>query len=333
MIIHRPMLLCALIAAVLAAALALGCDASFSVSTAKLGDAKMATAVDPETKAPTKVVTEVGPNAGPLYATAKVSSAPSGTKVKAVFYYLEGERRQIAQNEITLKEGAYVSFQLSPPASGWPVGKYEVVFFLDGKKRQRLGFSVAAAHAAGPSAPVPAPAPAPSPSTQRQPAAGQAGPAVPPGYKVMTEANFGFSLQVPSDWKASLTPAKDYLISGPQGTPTGEVSLIIQIVDAARSGATLAGQMDMIAGQIARAPKGKVLKKGEVPVAGGQSPYFLASYQAKDTGGLVREFGHAQVGMSRGGRIFLVSYSAPADIYQANLAVFHRVLNSWRFTK
>ena len=134
-----PRYLCFLMLAALVGLAA--CEGSFSCSTASLSEPKIATAVDPKTMAPTQVVSQVPPTSGPIYATAKVSSAPSGTKVKAIFYYLEGQRRQIAEDQIELKEGAYVSFQLSPPANGWPLGKYEAVFLLDGKQVQTAGFS------------------------------------------------------------------------------------------------------------------------------------------------------------------------------------------------
>ncbi len=340
MTLPRMILWAVLVAALFAA----GCEGSFSCSTASLGDLKMATAVDPKTQAPTQVVSQVSPSTGALYATAKVTAAPPGTKVKAVFYYLEGQRRQIAEDTLTLQEGAYVSFQLSPPASGWPLGKYEVVFFLDGKEQDRLGFSVVQDQAAAspppasPAAPAPAPTPALTPAPTPAPAPAPAQPAapaqpVPAGYKLMTEPNFGFSLQVPQSWKFRLTKSKDYLISGPPGTPEGEVSLIIQVVDKTKGGATLAGQMKRLLTQISQVPQGKILKKGEVSMAGRPAPYFLASYQTKDTSGRLTEFGHAQVGLQRGDYIFLVSYSAPTAIYQANLAAFQRAVNTWRFTK
>ncbi len=348
---HLPRLFCYLLLAALMGLAA--CEGSFSCSTAKLSDAKMATAVDPKTQAPTQVVTQVPPAAGPLFATAKVTNAPSGAKVKAVFYYLEGQRRQIAEDQVELKEGAYVSFRLSPPASGWPLGKYEVVFLLDGKEAQKTEFSVATAKAAAPPAPAPAappaapaappamgpsagpggsPAPpaasAPAPAPAPAPAAGVA-----PGYKEIRESNFGFAFQVPSDWTWALTKNRDYMISGPKGSPTYEVALLVQIVDKNKGGTTLMAQMQGILNQLSQVPQGAILKKGEVTMAGQRAPYFLASYLAKDSAGRQVEFGHAQTGVEKGPYIFLVSYSAPTAIYQANLGVFQKVVDSFRFTK
>lgn len=326
----KPRYLCYLMLAVLVGLAA--CEGSFSCSTASLSEPKIATAVDPKTQAPTQVVSQIPPTSGPIYATAKVASAPAGTKVKAVFYYLEGQRRQIAENQIELKEGAYVSFQLSPPANGWPLGKYEVAYLLDGKQVQTAQFSVAQDKAA---APAPAPAPqAAAPPAQGAPPAAPAAPApVAQGYKEINEPNFGFAFQIPSTWGWRLTKSKDYLISGPKGTPAHEVSLVVQIIDKQAGGATLVGRMKAILAQISQVPQGKILKKGEVTMAGQQAPYFLASYQTKDTTGQVQEFGHAQVGVERGRYVFLISYSAPTEIYKAYLSAFQRVVDSFRFTK
>lgn len=338
----KPRYLCYLMLAVLVGLAA--CEGSFSCSTASLSEPKIATAVDPKTQAPTQVVSRIPPTSGPIYATAKVASAPAGTKVKAVFYYLEGQRRQIAENQIELKEGAYVSFQLSPPAGGWPLGKYEVVYLLDGKQVQTAGFSVAQDKAA---APAPAPqasappaqappqaAPALAPLAQAAPPAVPAAPApVAPGYKEINEPNFGFAFHIPSDWGWQLTKTKDYLISGPKGTPANEVSLVVQIIDKQAGGTTLMAQMKAMVAQISQVPQGKILKKGEVTMAGQQAPYFLASYQANDLAGQPVEFGHAQVGVERGRHLFLISYSAPTPIYKANLGAFQRVVDSFRFTK
>lgn len=156
---------------------------------------------------------------------------------------------------------------------------------------------------------------------------------MPEGYKEISEPNFGFAIQIPRDWGWKLTKGGDYLISGPQGSPAHEVSLVVQIIDKQVNGATLVGQMKGLLAQIGQVPQAKILKKGEVTMAGQQAPYFLASYQAKDTTGKAQEFGHAQVGVQKARYIFLVSYSAPSQIYQANLAAFQRVVDSWRFTK
>lgn len=328
-----PRYLCYLLLAALVGLAA--CEGSFSCSTASLSEAKIATAVDPKTQAPTQVVSQVPPTAGPIFATAKVSSAPSGTKVKAIFYYLEGQRRQIAEDQVELKEGAYVSFKLSPPANGWPLGKYEAVFLLDGKQVQTAEFSVAQNKAAAPPAQAPPQAaPAPAPASQVAPPVAPAAPAVvAQGYKEINEPNLGFAFQVPSAWGWQLTKSKDYLISGPKGTPAHEVSLVVQIIDKQAGGTTLMGQMKSILGQINQVPQGKILKKGEVAMAGQQAPYFLASYQARDNAGQTVEFGHAQVGVEKGRYLFLISYAAPTAIYQANLEAFQRVVDSFRFTK
>ncbi|MBV1737962.1 MAG: hypothetical protein KMY53_07355, partial [Desulfarculus sp.] len=176
--------------------------------------------------------------------------------------------------------------------------------------------------------------PAPAPVALGAPPAAPAAPApVAQGYKEINEPNFGFAFQIPSAWGWQLTKTKDYLISGPKGIPANEVSLVVQIIDKQAGGTTLMAQMKAMVAQISQVPQGKILKKGEVTMAGQQAPYFLASYQANDLARQPVEFGHAQVGMERGRHLFLISYSAPTPIYKANLGAFQRVVDSFRFTK
>jgi len=82
------------IAAVIAfAATMAACEAQCSVSTASLSEESMANAVAPDTKAPVARVTSFAPDAPAIYATAKLSNAPPGTRVRATFHYLEGGDR------------------------------------------------------------------------------------------------------------------------------------------------------------------------------------------------------------------------------------------------
>src|SRR3972149_1452038 len=101
------------------------CEAQCSVSTAKLSEEAMASTVNQETKAPVATVTTFAPDAPAIYATAKLSDAPEGTKITATFHYLEGGDRQIAEDEVTAEGTRYVMFTLTPPTNGWPAGQYE----------------------------------------------------------------------------------------------------------------------------------------------------------------------------------------------------------------
>lgn len=120
------------------------CEAQCSVSTARLSDETMASAVDDQTKMPVTAATSFAPDTPMIYATAKLSNAPDGTRVKAAFYYLEGGEELIAEDEVTAGGTRHVSFSLSRPDNGWPSGKYETRLFLNGEEARRLPFTVAA---------------------------------------------------------------------------------------------------------------------------------------------------------------------------------------------
>lgn len=57
-------------------------------------------------------------------------SAVTGVKVAVAVYFLEGGKRQIASDDMTVEGEAWVSPEVASPASGWPLGKYEVEFLL-----------------------------------------------------------------------------------------------------------------------------------------------------------------------------------------------------------
>jgi hypothetical protein len=126
-----------------------GCEAECSVSTARLSDATMASAINPDTKAPVTNAVTFATDTATIYATVKLSNAPDGTKVKATFHYLEGGDRQIFEYEMTSEGTRYLAFSLSRPTNGWPAGQYETRFLLNGKPGPRVPFNVA------PAAPVP----------------------------------------------------------------------------------------------------------------------------------------------------------------------------------
>jgi hypothetical protein len=142
-----------------------GCEAQCFVSAAKLSEESMASAVNAETKAPTAAATTFAPDAPVIYATAKLSGAPDGTKIKATFHYLEGGERQIALDEVQAGGSRYVFFTLMPPINGWPPGQYETRFYLDGKPGKRLPFNIL------PAPPPRHPTPARTPGAWRAPSA------------------------------------------------------------------------------------------------------------------------------------------------------------------
>lgn len=304
--------------------LSTGCEASFQASTARLSEPKLASEVDAKTLRPTKMLDKVTPKTGTIYATAKFSAAPPGTKVKMVFYFLDGGKRQIASDEVSVQGAAWVNLRVSPPHSGWPQGKYEVEFLLNGKPAEKINFTVDPDGAASPASKSPATAP---------PAAGSQAPAKPAGEQVkwMGDDKYGFAFRAPADWRQRETKKGDYLVNGPAGSPSDGVVIIIQMIAKAPGSASLMVEMKNLLQQFDKLPSGKLLKKGEFAVAGQQSPFFIITYQAKGPGGKMMEYAHTQLGLERKKFILLISYAADPAIYKKYLPVFQRMMDTLKF--
>jgi len=146
----------------------------FSQSTAKLAEMRTSRAVDPKLQSPIDVSDTFSAEAKPVYITAKLLNAPQGTQVKIVVFYLDkGGPRQIAvQDYPDIYGTGYFSFRLNPPAAGWFIGKYKVIFHLNKKEYGIIGFTIVA---------------------------GKSTPGH-PEYKTFTSREQGFSIQVPAQW-------------------------------------------------------------------------------------------------------------------------------------
>ncbi len=303
------------------------CEAQCSVSTASLSEEAMASAVNPETKAPIAQVTSFAPDASTIYATAKLTSAPEGTKVKAEFHYLEGGDRQIAQDEVTADGTRYVMFTLSPPTNGWPSGQYETRFFLNGKEGKRLPFNIAT-RAAAPEAPTPTAAPAPPPARAQTPTRAAT------GLKTFRDDAFGFSLELPDTFTYRVTPQKHYMFEGPKGSDAYELSIILQFVTKSQNpGSSAEAQLRGLADELARAPNGTIRTRDTIPVGGTTAPFVSATYDAKDSGGTVVPFGHTQMVVDHGAYYYLISYSGPLEIFKKYMPTFEHLIESWTFTR
>ena len=116
---------------------------SFSVTTARILNLKMASQVDGNNKAIN--VTDTFENDTPvIYATGTVDSAPGGTVIEALWVYVESDPPiDIDSVEMTINDSDVdFAFSLSKPDNGWPSGKYEVRFSIDGVYKESLYFTV-----------------------------------------------------------------------------------------------------------------------------------------------------------------------------------------------
>jgi hypothetical protein len=308
-----------------------GCQAECSASTARLTEAKMASAIDAETRAPTTLASTFAPSAPAVYATAKLSNAPDDTKVKAAFHYLESGDRQVAEDEVQAGGTRFVAFTLSAPTSGWPAGQYETRFSLNGKEVLRLPFNVTSAVAPEAALPAPAQAPAPAPASPPVVKAGANRASSP--TKRFRDPKFGIEFELPEPWTYRITPSKDYLFEGPKGTDAFELSVVLQFVTkAANPGSSPAAQAQALAEKIASAPNGAIKTRDKLVVAGQEALYFVATYTAADSAGAATLFAHTQIVVDRGAYYYLISYSGPAPIYQKYLDVFQNMVQTLRFT-
>lgn len=300
-----------------------GCEASFDASTASLTDAVIALEVDQQTQAPLKTVESITPDTKTIYASIKVNNAPSETAVKAVFHYKhDGNENTIAENSVSAQGTQYVSFSLSPPETGWPIGEYSVQFLLNDKEKQQIHFSVSQETAAVKSQ---------LQEAQQNDQNVLLGQAQKPGtYQRLNEQRFGFSYEVPSTWSWKLIPeSRDYLISGPSGTDEGEISVIMQIIDPRLGGVKdVNDQMAALEKEFTKLPDASIVNKDMIKTAGQESPFFVVTYMAKNSQGTQVKFGHTQIGIDHSPYILLLSYSAPMNIYQNNIKTLQHILDT-----
>jgi hypothetical protein len=111
-----------------------GCSFNFSVSTANIKNAVMATDVD-ETGKPDDTVTEYTQDAPKFVVSAVLDNAPDNTKIRFVWNYLTEEQKI---TEILLdsqdKSGIYVFCNLTNDTP-WPAGDYNVQIFIDEREK------------------------------------------------------------------------------------------------------------------------------------------------------------------------------------------------------
>ncbi len=343
----------------------MGCESSFNLGTAPFSDPAMSTAVDLHTRAPLEKATIFPADVKTLYATVQLKGVPAETSVEAVFSYLEGKKLQVAKEAAIADGGRYLSFSFNPPAGGWPVGRYEVEFFLKSEAKEKIGFSIVPAtdgqvsqgfpasrdqQAAAPAAPPPAPAPTapvaasppeagavaePLSTTPAPPAQSEQPPAsLQPGvtYKKFQDKQFGFSFELPENWTFQIIGENsDYLFSGPVNSPESEISVIVQVSDS-RKGAVnqLKDQMLSLLNQVSQMAGARIEAKSEIQTAGQTAPFFLATYPADNMQKQKVTFGLTQLGLDHPPYLILVRYSAPREIYQQNVSTFQHMMDSMK---
>jgi len=114
----------------------------FSFTTARMTNVTTASAVDPVTMAPKTVTSTFQAQSPVIYVTALMKNAPDGTKVGIVWKYLTQPQDIASYEVVTTETEQYVSFNLTKPANGFPLGQYEAQLFIDKKYKQSVQFEV-----------------------------------------------------------------------------------------------------------------------------------------------------------------------------------------------
>ena len=114
---------------------------------ATLAQATLALGVDAERK-PVGPTTQFAPDTPEIHCSVLLTDAPDATEVLSEWYYVSGGLQGVSNVlidsvPIVVAAGTqYLSFSLSIPDTGWPVGEYELLLYLDGANTASLPFSV-----------------------------------------------------------------------------------------------------------------------------------------------------------------------------------------------
>ncbi len=114
----------------------------FGSSTPSLGNFSTAEEIGDDDR-PVEEVTEFSPDTEIIYATCELSNAPPDTEIKTEWYYLDdNERFTTLRHTVGGGSGPlWFRYELENE-SMWPVGDYEVRFFLNGERVGESEFSV-----------------------------------------------------------------------------------------------------------------------------------------------------------------------------------------------
>lgn len=278
-----------------------------AASAARLSEMRASRGVDPKLQSPVGVSETFGPEAKPIYLSVKLSNAPQGTQVKITAYFLPGgQPQQIAVKEFPDVYGTgYLSLKITPPASGWFIGRYQAVFQLDRKDQGSIVFTVAAPKAAAP------------PSS---------------AYRTFSSPDYGFSIQYPAGWvegeKGKASVACMFL-GNPANSPVS--SLNVQVVPVTGAGDAKSREaINLVAqqliDQITGALKGR-LRGDTWTTAGALTGRELDSEYAYQ-GARIRQ---RQFLTYRANRVFILILTADERVYASVAAHYLNAVKTLQF--
>lgn len=301
--------------------LLIGCEVS--VATVNLSEPAISEQIDPISMAPVTPAETFLSSTGDLNATIKLSDASTDIAVTALFYMLGAEQTEIARQTTTTSGTGYLNFSLSPPPSGWPLGNYQVDYYLGEELRESLSFSIEleAAPALEPVKSIPV----------EEPTAAAGAQAAMPAYRVFEDAQFGFGFELPDNWDFKVVGERnDYLFRGPEGSAEGQILIIVQMMDTRKgTPTTLKAEMLNLLNQFEQMEGVEILKKDEFQVNEVATPFFITTYPSENQQGEAVSWGQTQLGLENGPVVLLLSYSAPRTIYQQKIDIFQHMMESF----
>ena len=123
----------------------IGCQGEISFTTASLSEATMCLSVDDEER-PVDATDVFSTDTLEIYTSAKLSNAPPDTEIKVEWIYIEGEVEvsdYLIDTFVDTTEGSgYPWVAIVSSDGGWPRGKYKAVWYIDGKEKVSLTFTV-----------------------------------------------------------------------------------------------------------------------------------------------------------------------------------------------
>lgn len=129
------------------------------VTLASLTETTMASKVD-SFGAPIKTASIFTDDISAIHCCAKLSNAPANTRINAEWRYVGGVHSDLLdcilyENSLIKSGTCRINFSQNRPSSGWPLGRWEVVLYLNGAKSEIVPFTI-----------VETPPPPPEPETK-----------------------------------------------------------------------------------------------------------------------------------------------------------------------
>jgi hypothetical protein len=156
---------------------------------------------------------------------------------------------------------------------------------------------------------------------------------VPPvKYVPYRNAEFKFATEVPGHWVAEgkASPTSSALVfSGPKGNEEYYTTINFQIVQRRPQGEDgIEVRARDIQRQWGTAAKYQLISQDKVPLAGAPSIRMIAQYQLPGSSEMYKQ---EQFVAERGQYFYLVSYTAPLDLYAKHYAKMERVIKMFQF--